>query len=58
MCLLLLPAAPAAGLQVKDRWGFRMTARYEMYAEQLGRYVAPDFTPQVVRDPCLGVEGE
>ena len=32
-----------------------MTARYEMYAGQLGRYVAPDFTPQVIRDPyCLG----
>ncbi|EFN54435.1 hypothetical protein CHLNCDRAFT_135828 [Chlorella variabilis] len=39
--------------QVKDRWGFQMTSRYEMYAEQLARYVRPDFTPQVIRDPAL-----
>jgi beta-ureidopropionase len=38
--------------QVRDRWGFRMTARYEMYAELLAKYVRPDFVPQVVRDPA------
>lgn len=36
--------------QVKDRWGFQMTARYEMYAELLGRYIQPDFEPQIVND--------
>ena len=36
--------------QVRDRWGFAMTARYEMYAELLGRYVRPDFEPQLIRD--------
>ncbi|PRW56067.1 beta-ureidopropionase [Chlorella sorokiniana] len=39
--------------QLKDKWGFRMTARYDMYAEQLARYVQHDFTPQVIRDPSL-----
>ena len=34
--------------QVRDRWGFQMTGRFEMYAELLGRYVAPGFAPQVV----------
>lgn len=43
---LLLP-------QLKDKWGFRMTARYDMYAEQLARYVKHDFKPQVIRDPSL-----
>jgi len=36
--------------QVRDRWGFQMTARYEMYAKQLGRYVEHGFEPQLVRD--------
>jgi hypothetical protein len=40
-------------LQLKDKWGFRMTARYEMYAEQLERYVQHDFQPQVIKDPSL-----
>lgn len=39
--------------QLKDKWGFRMTARYDMYAEQLARYVQHDYKPQVVRDPSL-----
>ncbi|KAG9133393.1 hypothetical protein Leryth_024110 [Lithospermum erythrorhizon] len=39
--------------QVKDRWGFRMTARYDVYAELLNRYVKPDFEPQVISDPLL-----
>lgn len=40
--------------QTKDKWDFRLTARYELYAELLGRYVAPNFAPQIVRDPALG----
>ena len=39
--------------QLKDKWGFRMTARYEMYSYLLARYVKPDFEPQVISDPLL-----
>jgi hypothetical protein len=39
--------------QVKDAWGLRMTARYEMYADLLAQYVKPDFQPQIVKDPSL-----
>ena len=36
--------------QVKDRWGFSMTARIDMYATLLNRYIQPDFEPQVIKD--------
>lgn len=39
--------------QLKDKWGFRMTARYEVYADLLARYVKQDFEPQVISDPLL-----
>lgn len=39
--------------QLKDKWGFRMTARYEMYLDLLARYLKPDFEPQVIPDPLL-----
>ncbi|KAF5444221.1 hypothetical protein F2P56_036710 [Juglans regia] len=39
--------------QLKDKWGFRMTSRYELYAELLAHYVKPDFEPQVISDPLL-----
>ncbi|KAL4180214.1 hypothetical protein AMTRI_Chr13g91000 [Amborella trichopoda] len=39
--------------QVKDKWGFQMTARYEMYAEELSHYLKPDFKPHVITDPLL-----
>lgn len=39
--------------QLKDKWGFRMTARYEMYSDLLARYLKPDFEPQVIPDPLL-----
>ncbi|KIZ00604.1 hypothetical protein MNEG_7362 [Monoraphidium neglectum] len=39
--------------QYKDKWGFRMTARYDMYAKLLGSYVRHDFQPQVIKDPSL-----
>ncbi|XP_055807508.1 beta-ureidopropionase [Solanum dulcamara] len=39
--------------QLKDKWGFRMTARYEVYADLLARYVKQDFEPQVTSDPLL-----
>ncbi|KAK9165666.1 hypothetical protein Scep_000857 [Stephania cephalantha] len=42
--------------QLKDKWGFRMTARYEMYADLLARYLKPDFNPQVIADSLLRKE--
>jgi beta-ureidopropionase len=39
--------------QVRDSWGFRMTARYSVYSALLARYCRPDFSPQVVRDPAM-----
>ncbi|XP_052192493.1 beta-ureidopropionase-like isoform X2 [Diospyros lotus] len=39
--------------QLKDKWGFWMSARYEMYAKLLARYIMPDFEPQVISDPLL-----
>lgn len=39
--------------QTKDKWGFQMTARYDMYAEFLQSYVRHDFKPQVITDPSL-----
>ena len=39
--------------QVKDHWGFQMTARYPMYRDLLQRYCEPGFKPQLVRDPAL-----
>ena len=39
--------------QVKDKWCLRMTARYDMYAKLLNKYIDPEFTPQVVKDTSL-----
>ncbi|XP_012274818.1 beta-ureidopropionase [Orussus abietinus] len=35
--------------QIKDFWGFRMTARLDMYAKELARVTQPDFVPQVLK---------
>jgi beta-ureidopropionase len=35
------------------REGFRMTARYELYADMLARYLKPDFEAPVISDPLL-----
>lgn len=40
-------------MQVKDKWTFQMTARYDMYAKGLNDYIQPGFKPQVVRDPSI-----
>jgi len=45
--------ARRARRQVRDKWGFRMTARLDMYAELLTRAARPDFEPQIIRDPAL-----
>jgi len=46
-------SARRARRQVRDKWGFRMTARLDMYAELLSRAARPDFEPQIIRDPAL-----
>jgi beta-ureidopropionase len=51
--LLLVDADLNLCRQVKDKWGFRQTARYDMYAALFARFVRHDFRPQVVRDPSL-----
>lgn len=35
--------------QVRDKWSFQMTARYELYADLLAKYLEPNFKPQIVR---------
>lgn len=39
--------------QMRDKWSFPMTARYDMYAQLLTDVTSPDFKPQRVRDPSL-----
>ncbi|XP_072271665.1 beta-ureidopropionase [Pyxicephalus adspersus] len=36
--------------QTCDKWNFKMTGRYEMYADELARAVRPDFQPDIVRE--------
>eukprot|EP00300_Choanocystis_sp_HF-7_P003849 c12928_g1_i1.p1 GENE.c12928_g1_i1~~c12928_g1_i1.p1 ORF type:complete len:403 (-),score=82.76 c12928_g1_i1:17-1198(-) len=36
--------------QVRDKWTYQMTARLDMYAKLLGRYIEHDFEPQVIVD--------
>ena len=38
---------------MKDLWCLQMTARHADYAKFLSDYVAPDYKPQVVKDPSL-----
>lgn len=35
--------------QVKDRWGFQMTSRLEMYAESFTKASKIDYVPQIIR---------
>lgn len=48
-----MSGVPLLCRQVKDSWGFRLTARYEMYAQLLNEFMQPNFKPQIVRDPTL-----
>jgi len=34
--------------QVRDKWGFQMTARTDLYADLLNKYSQPDFKPQLI----------
>jgi beta-ureidopropionase len=39
--------------QVKDKWGFQMTARLDLYAHEFSEAIKPSFKPQIIRDPTL-----
>lgn len=34
--------------QIKDKWGFTMTQRLDLYAESLSKAVKPDYEPQII----------
>lgn len=34
--------------QIKDKWGFTMTQRLDLYAESLNKAIKPDFKPQII----------
>jgi beta-ureidopropionase len=36
--------------QMKDKWMFQVTGRYDMYAKALSRYVKPGYIPQVIKE--------
>ncbi|XP_053135674.1 beta-ureidopropionase [Hemicordylus capensis] len=36
--------------QVADKWNFKMTGRYEMYAKELAAAVQPNFVPNVIKE--------
>ncbi|XP_056319416.1 beta-ureidopropionase [Danio aesculapii] len=36
--------------QIADKWNFKMTGRYEMYAEELKKAIQHDFKPNVMKD--------
>uniref|UniRef100_A0A2A4K381 Beta-ureidopropionase n=1 Tax=Heliothis virescens TaxID=7102 RepID=A0A2A4K381_HELVI len=36
--------------QIKDKWGFTMTQRLDLYADSLNKAIKHDYTPQVIRN--------
>uniref|UniRef100_A0A8D0L9I3 Beta-ureidopropionase n=1 Tax=Sphenodon punctatus TaxID=8508 RepID=A0A8D0L9I3_SPHPU len=36
--------------QVSDKWNFKMTGRYEMYAKELAKAIQPDFIPNIIKE--------
>ncbi|XP_015272196.1 PREDICTED: beta-ureidopropionase [Gekko japonicus] len=36
--------------QVGDKWNFKMTGRYEMYAKELAAVVQPNFVPNIIHE--------
>lgn len=36
--------------QIKDKWGFRMTQRLDMYAAEINEAIKPDFKPDIIRE--------
>jgi len=39
--------------QVKDKWGFQMTQRLELYARTLAEAIKPTYQPQTIKDSTL-----
>eukprot|EP00698_Gefionella_okellyi_P003264 TRINITY_DN13042_c0_g1_i1.p1 TRINITY_DN13042_c0_g1~~TRINITY_DN13042_c0_g1_i1.p1 ORF type:complete len:408 (+),score=84.22 TRINITY_DN13042_c0_g1_i1:56-1225(+) len=39
--------------QVRDKWGFQMTQRFEEYAEWMSAASDPDYERPIIRDPAL-----
>ncbi|CAF0763890.1 unnamed protein product [Adineta steineri] len=37
--------------QMKDKWGFRMTQRLDLYADSFARAIHPDYKMDIVKDP-------
>jgi len=35
--------------QIRDKWGFTMTGRHNMYSELLNEYIKPTFRPQIIK---------
>ena len=39
--------------QMKDKWGFRMTQRLDLYADSLSRAIRPDYKMDIIKDAGL-----
>jgi len=39
--------------QIKDKWGFQMTARLDLYSRLLSSATKDDFKQQIIRDPKM-----
>ena len=35
--------------QIKDKWGFHMTSRFDLYSDLLTKYTNPDFKPNIIK---------
>lgn len=38
---------------MKDKWGFRMTQRLDLYADSFARAIRPDYKMDIVKDPNM-----
>uniref|UniRef100_A0A672R873 Ureidopropionase, beta n=1 Tax=Sinocyclocheilus grahami TaxID=75366 RepID=A0A672R873_SINGR len=48
--LLLTEMALNLNRQAPDKWNFKMTGRYEMYAEELKKAIQHDFQPNILKE--------
>lgn len=39
--------------QMKDKWGFRMTQRLDLYADSFARAIQPDYKMDIIKDPNM-----
>lgn len=40
--------------QVSDKWNFKMTGRYDLYAQELAEITQPDFKPNIIQEQRCG----